>query len=145
MSSTTPSTLNPNPRMTQIGIRCSRTRKCLQRYEIDHFCQGNLSGIQPSEIPLEIPPEQPAEILFEIRPEILLYAISMSSTKSSPRLQIFPNNNIYGRSIGYVQQIAKNTKSRQDAQTNSKTKPQFHHPRKTPLPTSLSSFAWSYG
>ena len=29
-----------------------------------YFCQGIFSGIQPSEILFEIPPEQPAEILF---------------------------------------------------------------------------------
>ena len=34
------STLSLNLKMSQIGIRCSRTRKCSQRYEIDHFCQG---------------------------------------------------------------------------------------------------------
>ena len=32
----------------QIGIRCSRTKKCSQTFEIDHFRQGNLSALQPS-------------------------------------------------------------------------------------------------
>ena len=32
--------LNPNMKPSQIGIWCSGTRKCSQRYEIDHFCQG---------------------------------------------------------------------------------------------------------
>ena len=31
------STLNPNTKSSQIGIWCSGTRKCSQRYEIDHF------------------------------------------------------------------------------------------------------------
>ena len=30
----------------QIGIRCSGTQKCSQRFEIDHFCPGNISAIQ---------------------------------------------------------------------------------------------------
>ena len=34
------STLSPNTKWSQIGIWCSGTRKCSQRYEIDHFCQG---------------------------------------------------------------------------------------------------------
>ncbi len=92
MSSTVSSTLNLNLRMTQIGIRCSGTKKCSQRYQINHFCQGFFSGIQPSEIPIEIPPELPAEMLiklppeipFEVPPEILLeVAVSKSDTKLS--------------------------------------------------------------
>ena len=42
--------LNLNKIWSQIGIRCSGTRKCSQRYEIDHFCQGNISAIQASVI-----------------------------------------------------------------------------------------------
>ena len=34
---------------SQIGIRWSGTKKCSQRYEIDHFCLGIFAGIQPSE------------------------------------------------------------------------------------------------
>ena len=30
--------LNLITKLSQIGIRCSGTRKCSQRYEIDHFC-----------------------------------------------------------------------------------------------------------
>ena len=30
----------------QIGTRCSGTQKCSQRFEIDHFCPGNISAIQ---------------------------------------------------------------------------------------------------
>ena len=63
MSSIMSPTLNPNLRMTQIGIRCSRANTYSQRYHIGCFCQGFCSCIQPSEIPLEIPPELPAEIL----------------------------------------------------------------------------------
>ena len=44
------STLNLNPRMTQIGIRCSGTRKCSQRYGIDHFGQEYFSAIKLSEM-----------------------------------------------------------------------------------------------
>ena len=77
-------------RMTQIGIRCSGTNKCSQRYQINNFWQCFFSGIQPSEIPIEIPPELPAEMLIklpaeiplEIPPEILLeVAVSKSDTK----------------------------------------------------------------
>ena len=39
------STLNPNLKMSQIGIRCSGTKKCSQRYEIDHFCLRIFAGI----------------------------------------------------------------------------------------------------
>ena len=49
-SSTMSSTLNLNPRMTQIGIRCSGTKKCSQRYQINHFCQGFFSAIQSQKI-----------------------------------------------------------------------------------------------
>jgi len=71
MSSTMSSTLNPNLRMTQIGIRCSGTKKCSQRHQIDYFCICIFSSIQPPQIPLEIPPELPANIFLEIRLEIL--------------------------------------------------------------------------
>ena len=90
MSSTMSSALNLNLRMTQLGIRCSGTKKCAQRCQIDHFCQGFFSGFHPSEIPIEIPPELPAEMLIklpaeiplEIPPEILLeVAVSKSDTK----------------------------------------------------------------
>ena len=37
-----------NLKMSQIGIRCSRAKKCSQKYEIDNFCQGFFSAI-PSE------------------------------------------------------------------------------------------------
>ena len=43
------STLSPNSKMRQIGIRWSGTKKCSQRYEIDHFCLGIFAGIQPSD------------------------------------------------------------------------------------------------
>ena len=79
--------LNVNSKLSQIGIRWSGTRKCSQRYQIDHFCQGFFSGIQPSEIPIGIPPELPAEILtklpaeipLEVPPEILL-EVAVSKT-----------------------------------------------------------------
>ena len=140
MSSTMFSALNLNLRMTQIGIWCSGTRKCSQRCEINHFCQGFVSAIQSSEMHPEIPSELHLEIPLEISSEIHLEIL----VEISPELhlemhfEIYPNNEIYGRSMGYVQHIAKNTKTCQDARTNSKTKPQFHHPRKTPPPTSLS-------
>ena len=54
------STLNPNTKSSQIGIRCSGTKKCSQRYEIDHFCLGIFSAIQPSEILSNPPAGQPA-------------------------------------------------------------------------------------
>ena len=41
---------NLNMKPSQIGIRCSGTRKCSKRYQIDHFCQGFFSAIQPCEI-----------------------------------------------------------------------------------------------
>ena len=30
----------------QNGIRCTGSQKCSQRFEIDHFCPGNISAIQ---------------------------------------------------------------------------------------------------
>ena len=42
-----------NMKPSQIRISCLGTRKCLHRYEIDHFCLGNICVIQPSEIPSE--------------------------------------------------------------------------------------------
>ena len=72
MSSTMSTTLNLNLRMTQIGIRCSGTKKCSQRYHIDHFCPGFFSCFQPSEIHIEIPPELPADMLIKLPAEIPL-------------------------------------------------------------------------
>ena len=82
--------------MPQIGIRCSGTRKCSQRYEIDHFCQGFFSCIQPS----EIPPEIPLEISPEIHLEILLEISPGPELHLEMHLEIYLNNEIYGRSIG---------------------------------------------
>ena len=53
----TNSMLSPNSKPTQIRVRCSGTDKCSQRYQIGPFCLCLFSGIQPSDIPLEIPPE----------------------------------------------------------------------------------------
>ena len=47
------STLNYNTKSSRNGIWCSGTRKWLQRYEIDYFCKGHISAVQPSEIPSE--------------------------------------------------------------------------------------------
>ena len=60
--------LNPNMKRSQIRIRCSGTGKCSQRYEIDHFRQGNISAIQPSELHAEIRSEWPAELHAESFP-----------------------------------------------------------------------------
>ena len=65
-----PSIRHP-PRMIQIGIRCSGTKKCSQRHRIDHFCQGFFSAIQPSEIPLGIPLEPFAKgDLYHVEPSL---------------------------------------------------------------------------
>ena len=68
------STLKPNLKMSQIGIRWFGTKKCSQRYEINHFWWGFFSAIQPSEIPpeilLEIPSGIPLELSLEIHLEI---------------------------------------------------------------------------
>ena len=32
----------------QNGFRCSETKKCSQRFEIDHFCPGKISSLEPS-------------------------------------------------------------------------------------------------
>ena len=63
-------TLNPSTKTSQIGIWCSGTKKCSQRYEIDHFCPGMFSAVRPSEIPPEIPPGIPLELSLEIHLEI---------------------------------------------------------------------------
>ena len=39
-------TVRSEPDRSQIGIRCSGTQKCSQRFEIDHFCPGNISAIR---------------------------------------------------------------------------------------------------
>ena len=44
-----PMSQSANPPTSQIGIRWSGTKKCSQRYEIDHFCLGIFAGIQPSD------------------------------------------------------------------------------------------------
>ena len=55
---------------SQIGIWCSGTKKCSQKYEINHFCLGIFSAIQPSEIFPEVPPGIPLELSLEICLEI---------------------------------------------------------------------------
>ena len=86
MSATMSSTQNLNLRMTQIGIRCSGTKKFSHRYQINHCCQACFSRTQPSEKPIEVPPELPAELSIELSakktPEILFeVAVSNSDTK----------------------------------------------------------------
>ena len=44
-----PMSQSANLPTSQIGIRWSGTKKCSQRYEIDHFCLGIFAGIQPSD------------------------------------------------------------------------------------------------
>ena len=80
-------TLSPSTKTSQIAIWRSGTKKGSQRYEIDNFCIGMFSAIQPSEIPPEIPRGIPLglsleitleirfEIPFEIPPEIRLEII----------------------------------------------------------------------
>ena len=90
MSSSLSSTLNLSLRITHIGIGCSGTKQCSQGCQIDNFCQGFFSRIQPWEKTIEIAPEQPAEmsiklpaeIRHEILPEILFeVAVSKNDTK----------------------------------------------------------------
>ena len=38
----------------QIGLESSESEKCSQRFEIDHFCQGSFSAIQPSKFFLNL-------------------------------------------------------------------------------------------
>ena len=64
-------TLHHSAKASQIGIWCSGTKKCSQKYEINHFCLGIFSAIQPSEILPEIPPGIPLELSLEIYLEIL--------------------------------------------------------------------------
>ena len=40
--------LNPYLESSQIGVWCSGTKKCSQRYQICHFCKGNISAIRTS-------------------------------------------------------------------------------------------------
>ena len=40
------SMLNLNTKPSQIGIQCSGTRSCTQRYEIGHFCPCMFSVVQ---------------------------------------------------------------------------------------------------
>ena len=63
-------TLHHSAKASQIGIWCSGTKKCSQKYEINHFCLGIFSAIQPSEILPEIPPGIPLELSLEIYLEI---------------------------------------------------------------------------
>ena len=44
------SMLNPNMKLSKIGIQWSGTRKCSLRHEINHSCEGCFSAIQPSEM-----------------------------------------------------------------------------------------------
>jgi len=63
-------TLYHSAKASQIGIWCFGTKKCFQKYEINHFCLGIFSAIQPSEILPEIPPGIPLELSLEIYLEI---------------------------------------------------------------------------
>ena len=63
-------TLHRSAKASQIGIWCSGTKKCSQKYEINHFCLGIFSAIQPFEILPEIPPGIPLELSLKIYLEI---------------------------------------------------------------------------
>ena len=63
-------TLHHSAKASQIGIWCSGTKKCSQKYEINHFCLRIFPAIQPSEITPEIPPGIPLELSLEIHLEI---------------------------------------------------------------------------
>ena len=95
--------LNFNWKMSQIGIRWSGTRKCSQRYQIDHLCHGFFSAIQLS------------KLCHNPRKEFVGFARSMSDIPMTPRcsLRMFRNwrlacselhiktdFEIYGSSIG---------------------------------------------
>ena len=49
-SSAQTSSVSPSDR-SQIGLESSETKKCSQRFEIDHFCKGNNSVISSAEFP----------------------------------------------------------------------------------------------
>ena len=63
-------TLNVSTNASQIGMWCSGTKKCSQKYEIDHFCLGIFPAIRPSDIIPEIPPGIPLELSLEIYLEL---------------------------------------------------------------------------
>ena len=101
--------LNLNSKLSQIGIRWSGTRKCSQRYQIDHFCQGFFSAIQPSIF------HNPAKGSFG-------FAHSMSDIPMTPRcslrsfrnwrlacseLHIKTDFEIYGSSIGVCNYVIR--------------------------------------
>ena len=49
-SANEPMSQSANLPTSHIGVRWSGTKKCSQRYEIDHFCLGIFAGIQPSNV-----------------------------------------------------------------------------------------------
>ena len=115
-------TSNPSTKLSQIGIWCSRTRKCSQRYEIDHFCQGFFSAIQPSKFF-----HNPGKGSFR-------FAHSMSDIPMTPRdsLRSFRNWNlacsqlhiktdfeIYGSSIGVCNYVIRSNPINQSNKINS--------------------------
>ena len=117
------STLNLTLKPTQIGVRCSGTRKWSKRFNIDHFCQGFCSAIQSSEMPPEIPSELHLEIPFEISPEMHLemHFEIPPELHLEMHFEISTNNEIYGRSIRGMcntslrtQRHAKTRKKQQD-------------------------------
>ena len=63
-------TLHHSAKASQIGIWCSGTKKCSQKYEINHVCLRIFSAIQPSEILPEMPLGIPLELSLEIYLEI---------------------------------------------------------------------------
>ena len=102
--------LNFNSKLSQIGIRWSGTRKCSQRYGIDHFYQVFFSAIQPSKFF-----HNPGKGSFR-------FAHSMSDIPMTPRgsLRSFRNWNlacsqlhiktdfeIYGSSIGVCNYVIR--------------------------------------
>ena len=65
-------TRNNSTKAIQIGISCSGTKKCSQKYKINYFCLRIFSAIQPSEKLPEMPPWTHLDILLKY---ILKYAL----------------------------------------------------------------------
>ena len=96
----------------QNSLRCSETKKCSQRFEIDRFCPGRISSLEPSKIGCE---SNRGTLRFTISISDILMTPSCSLRSFRNRRlvrcepQVDTGFEIYGSSIGVCNLVCNGT------------------------------------